>query len=156
MRKVKLHRCEYDYVEVMACPSGACFLSFSDVLSLLMGGVARNALAEMQTACMQNLASCLSMRHSKATSAPYAAGCLNGGGQMKPAAGQSAAQMIEQLEAMYEADSSSRASPDADAAVGQLYREWVGGPPGSAAARQLLHTQYHRREKTVTATLSDW
>ena len=24
MRKVKLGRCEYDYVEVMACPSGGC------------------------------------------------------------------------------------------------------------------------------------
>ena len=38
----------------------------------------------------------------------------------------------------------------------QLYTEWVRGPPGSEAARQLLHTQYHKREKTVTATLADW
>ena len=86
------------------------------------------------------------------------AGCLNGGGQPKPAAGQTPAQLIEQLEALYDADlsSSSRPEPAADAAVAQLYREWVGGPPGSAPARALLHTQYHRREKTVSAALADW
>ncbi|KAL4424954.1 hypothetical protein ABPG77_009683 [Micractinium sp. CCAP 211/92] len=112
MRKVKLGRCEYDYVEVMACPSG----------------------------------------------------CLNGGGQPKPAAGQTAAQLLEQLEVLYAGAngtsggscSSSSREPEGHAAVQQLYSEWVGAPPGSEAARQLLHTQYHKREKTVTATLADW
>ncbi|KAL4434294.1 hypothetical protein ABPG75_000735 [Micractinium tetrahymenae] len=113
MRKVKLGRCEYDYVEVMACPSG----------------------------------------------------CLNGGGQPKPRAGQSAAQLLEQLEVLYagaggtsggSSACSSGREPEAELAVQQLYAEWVQGPPGSAAARQLLHTQYHKREKTVTATLADW
>lgn len=106
MRKVKLGRCEYDYVEVMACPSG----------------------------------------------------CLNGGGQPKPAAGQTSAQLLEQLETLY-ADAGSghgAVQPDADPAVQQLYHEWVQGQPGSEAARQLLHMQYHKREKTVTATLADW
>lgn len=119
MRKVKLGRCEYDYVEVMACPSG----------------------------------------------------CLNGGGQPKPAVGQTPAQLLEQLELLY-ADaggtsgtsgtssssslSSGSAEPEPDCAVRQLYAEWVRGPAGSEAARQLLHTQYHKREKTVTATLADW
>lgn len=37
-----------------------------------------------------------------------------------------------------------------------MYHEWVGGDPGSEAARQLLHTQYHKRKKTVTAALADW
>lgn len=46
--------------------------------------------------------------------------------------------------------------PEADAGVQRLYAEWVGGGPASAAARELLHTGYHRREKTVTATLADW
>jgi hypothetical protein len=45
---------------------------------------------------------------------------------------------------------------EAAGAAGVLYEEWVGGAPGSAAARQLLHTQYHKREKTVTSVLSDW
>ena len=91
------------------------------------------------------------------------AGCLNGGGQVKPAAGQTSAQLIEQLELLYAESGSNTSSgshgaspPEADAGVQQLYREWVQGKPGSDAARQLLHTQYHRREKTVTATLADW
>ncbi|PSC72354.1 cytosolic Fe-S cluster assembly factor narfl [Micractinium conductrix] len=109
MRKIKLRRCEFDYVEIMACPSG----------------------------------------------------CLNGGGQPKPRAGQSAAERLEQLELLYAAADGATtggggAAAQAQAAVEELYGGWVGGPPGSAAARQLLHTQYHHREKTVTATLSDW
>ena len=80
---------------------------------------------------------------------------------MKPAAGQSSGQLIEQLELLYEeggggSSSSGAALPEADAGVRQLYQEWVQGGPGSAPARQLLHTQYHQREKTVTATLADW
>ena len=92
------------------------------------------------------------------------AGCLNGGGQAKPAAGQTSAQLIEQLEELYAAGggggggncSSGDAAAGVEPAVGQLYAEWVGGGPGSAAAQQLLHTQYHTREKSVTAALADW
>lgn len=95
---------------------------------------------------------------------PCCAGCLNGGGQPKPAAGQTAAQLLEQLEVLYAGAngtsggscSSSSREPEGHAAVQQLYSEWVGASPGSEAARQLLHTQYHKREKTVTATLADW
>ena len=31
--------------------------------------------------------------------------------------------------------------PEANPGIAALYREWVGGPPGSAPARALLHTQ---------------
>jgi hypothetical protein len=37
-----------------------------------------------------------------------------------------------------------------------LYGSWVGGGPGSDAAKGLLHTQYHHREKTVASAISDW
>lgn len=102
------------------------------------------------------------------------AGCLNGGGQPKPAAGQTTAQLLEALETLYGAGlegssaaagdpcnsgsngSSGGSSVSSTAPVQRLYAEWVGGPPGSEAARRLLHTQYHKREKTVTATLADW
>ena len=50
VRKIKRRACEYDYVEVMACPSA----------------------------------------------------CLNGGGQLPPAAGRSAQQLLEQLEQLYQ------------------------------------------------------
>ncbi|KAI3438965.1 hypothetical protein D9Q98_001379 [Chlorella vulgaris] len=103
MRKVKLGRCEYDYVEVMACPSG----------------------------------------------------CLNGGGQPKPTAKQTPAQLLEQLEELYAAGGIA-ARPEADPALQQLYMSFVQGEPGSQAAHQLMHTHYHKRDKTVTATLADW
>lgn len=84
------------------------------------------------------------------------AGCLNGGGQVKPAAGETPAQLIERLEGLYAAGGGGEPAPEADAAVQQLYQRWVGGGPGSQPARELLHTQYHKREKTVTAALADW
>jgi iron only hydrogenase large subunit-like protein len=105
MRKVKAGKCEYDYVEVMACPSG----------------------------------------------------CLNGGGQLKPAApGESAHQLIERLEQLYHGDSLLPRPPQANHSVQELYREWVGAAPYSARAQQLFHTQYHAREKSVTMTIGDW
>lgn len=145
MRKLKGARCGYDYVEVMACPGG----------------------------------------------------CLNGGGQLKPAPGHSAGQLLDLVEAAYHApwaapevqaqleekqvaqvgqggggscdcgsgggcaqpDSAPAGSDCSGAASGLaslLYAGWVGGGPGSAAAKQLLHTQYHKRERTVTAAISDW
>jgi len=42
------------------------------------------------------------------------------------------------------------------AVVVQVYQEVVRGGVGSAAAQELFHTQYHKREKSVTAALGDW
>lgn len=105
IRKIKNGRCGYDYVEVMACPSG----------------------------------------------------CLNGGGQMKPSPGQSPIQLIEQLESVYHSDAYLEArSPHDSLAMRELYSDWVQGEPGSDRARELFHTEYHHREKTVTSVLADW
>jgi Iron hydrogenase small subunit len=41
--------------------------------------------------------------------------------------------------------------------VQQLYTERLDGQPFSHAAQQLLHTQYHRRDKpTSMAMVGDW
>ena len=105
MRKVKLGKCEYDYVEVMACPSG----------------------------------------------------CLNGGGQKKAAPGQSVQQLIEQLETQYHSGAYLEPRlPQLNASVESFYRDVVRGVPGSDAARHLLHTQYHKLEKTVASAIADW
>lgn len=104
MRKIKLGKCEYDYVEVMACPSG----------------------------------------------------CLNGGGQMKPAAGQSVHQLLEQLEGLHHGASLVSRPPQLNASVQELYKEWVLGEPYSQQAQGLFHTAYHYREKTVTMAIADW
>lgn len=92
---------------------------------------------------------------SRKTSGCLAAGCLNGGGQPKPTAKQTPAQLLEQLEELYAAGGIA-ARPEADPALQQLYMSFVQGEPGSQAAHQLMHTHYHKRDKTVTATLADW
>jgi hypothetical protein len=43
-----------------------------------------------------------------------------------------------------------------NAAAAGLYNTWVADAPGSAAAKQLLHTQYRHRQKTVAAAVGDW
>jgi hypothetical protein len=41
--------------------------------------------------------------------------------------------------------------------VQRVYQQQCGGGgPYSAGAQRLLHTGYHKREKTVTAVLNDW
>ncbi|GFR40619.1 hypothetical protein Agub_g1200, partial [Astrephomene gubernaculifera] len=105
LRQIKMGRCSYHYVEVMACPSG----------------------------------------------------CLNGGGQVKPGPGVTPQQLIEQLEAVYAHSDVAARSPADNPAVVALYGNWLGGRPGSPAARQLLHTTFREREKTVTAaTVANW
>lgn len=102
IRKIKLGSCDYDFVEVMACPSG----------------------------------------------------CLNGGGQVKPAPGQSTQQLIEQLELMYSGELMRNRLPEENPGVGDLYRELVGSNP--EAAQVLFHTVYHQRKKTVSGMMADW
>ncbi|PNH06589.1 Cytosolic Fe-S cluster assembly factor NARFL [Tetrabaena socialis] len=105
LRQVKMGRCAYQYVEVMACPSG----------------------------------------------------CLNGGGQIKPGPGTTPQQLVEQLEAMYAHTDVAARSPANNPAVVALYGGWLGGAPGAPLARELLHTTYREREKTVTTALvSNW
>eukprot|EP00268_Persea_americana_P046786 TRINITY_DN4835_c0_g1_i5.p1 TRINITY_DN4835_c0_g1~~TRINITY_DN4835_c0_g1_i5.p1 ORF type:complete len:478 (+),score=85.56 TRINITY_DN4835_c0_g1_i5:261-1694(+) len=86
VRKIKIKKLDYHFVEVMACPSG----------------------------------------------------CLNGGGQIKPKAGQSAKDVIQSLEGVYLQDN--------------LYDEWLG-QPGSEQARKHIHTQYHPMVKSIAAQL---
>ncbi|GAQ90605.1 ferredoxin hydrogenase [Klebsormidium nitens] len=102
VRKIKQGKCEYQFVEIMACP----------------------------------------------------AGCLNGGGQIKPRKGQTAKDLIQHLEAAYLHEVTVR-DPADNPLVQELYRTWLGGPY-SENARSLLHTQYHERERTVTASISNW
>jgi hypothetical protein len=85
------------------------------------------------------------------------AGCLNGGGQPKPPAGRTSREALDAAEAAYGPDAGGVAErpPGSHALVGELYA-WLGGAPGSAAARAALHTVFHVREATVTAQLNNW
>lgn len=46
--------------------------------------------------------------------------------------------------------------PEENPAVAALYEGWAGGQLGSAQARALFHTQYHKREKGLAAAVGDW
>ena len=96
VRRMKSGRCEYDYVEIMACPGA----------------------------------------------------CLNGGGQVKPAAGTTPRALLEALEVHYHAAEVQARPPEACPRAAALYRDVLGGGVGSPAARALLRTEYHARTPT--------
>lgn len=102
VRKIKIQKFDYHFVEVMACPSG----------------------------------------------------CLNGGGQIKPKAGQSAKDVIQSLEGVYMQDVLV-SDPFENPLVKNLYDEWLG-QPGSEQARKHIHTQYHPMVKSIAAQLHNW
>ena len=104
VRKIKRRACEYDYVEVMACPSG----------------------------------------------------CLNGGGQIKAHKGLSTQQLLDELDQNYHDPEVAERHPRQNPLVAAVYQQFVGGDLYSAAARDLMHTSYHHREKSVSAMIGDW
>lgn len=103
VRKLKTRKCDYQYVEIMACP----------------------------------------------------AGCLNGGGQIKPKTGQTPKELINSLEATYMNDTALSTDPFQNPIAKRMYDEWLHGP-GSDEAKKYLHTQYHAVVKSVTAQLNNW
>lgn len=84
------------------------------------------------------------------------AGCLNGGGQLRAAEGVSGPQLQELLEQSYQHPEVQMRRPQDSPLVPLMYQQWVKDLPNTPAARALLHTEYHTREKTVTAQLTDW
>lgn len=102
VRKIKNGKCDYHFLEVMACP----------------------------------------------------AGCLNGGGQIKPKSGQSGKELIQLLENAY-TNEVLVASPFDNSIVKSLYNEWLE-QPGSEKAKRYLHTEYHPVVKSITAQLNNW
>ncbi|NXN97243.1 NARFL factor, partial [Rhinopomastus cyanomelas] len=77
-------------------------------------------------------------------------GCLNGGGQIKPA-GESGKDQLQRVEALYE--SLPAAAPEQSGPVRELYARWLGGA-GSQEAARALHTRYHPVEKPSAAAFS--
>jgi iron only hydrogenase large subunit-like protein len=129
MRKIKINRCEYDYVEVMACPSGC----------LNGGGQMKPGAGGAVTAA----AGGGSENNNKGASSSFAA--------------QSVQQLIEQLEIAYNnGEYLEPRLPQMNSSVEELYREWIRGVPGSVESKELLHTKYHVRELTVASAIADW
>ena len=101
------------------------------------------------------------VRSLKVNKSPYAfvevmacpSGCLNGGGQIPAREGMSNKDLVDALDEHYRDVARTRAVTD----VGTLYREWIGGEPGSAAARDALRTRYHARKQTVgVVQINNW
>ncbi|KAI8476839.1 MAG: iron hydrogenase [Monoraphidium minutum] len=162
VRKIKLGRCDYDYVEVMACPGGC----------LNGGGQAKPRPGQSAAALLDELeglyyepggggsggggggggggACSGGEAGARACGGGAAAdGSCGGGGAAKGgggAAGDDAAA----------GGGDAPWAPALSATARALYRRWVGGGPGSEAAAALLHTGYHHREKTALGTVGDW
>lgn len=102
MRKIKDGKCSYDFVEVMACPSG----------------------------------------------------CVNGGGQLRSARGETPKALLERVEAAY--DQAVHTTPEQNQKAMALYRElWQNGP-FAAEPHTSLHTQYHVRANLVNPLAIAW
>ena len=80
MRKIKDKKCPYDFVEVMACPSG----TYSP-LPLV-------SLSFLSPALVALLLSSLTLTHS---------GCVNGGGQIRSATKENPKALLARVEAAY-------------------------------------------------------
>ena len=83
-------------------------------------------------------------------------GCLNGGGQIQAAKGQTSTELLDKLDKVYHGPDVHVRMPQNNPMVQMLYKDWIGDTPGSQAARQLLHTQYHLRTKPAAAAVGDW
>ena len=83
-------------------------------------------------------------------------GCLNGGGQVKAGQGQTSKQLLDELDRKYHHQDVIPRQPADNPVVPLLYGQWVHGAVHSPAAQELLHTGYHRRERTVSSTVEDW
>ncbi|BBN09827.1 cytosolic iron-sulfur assembly component 3 [Marchantia polymorpha subsp. ruderalis] len=82
------------------------------------------------------------------------AGCLNGGGQIKPKKEQSAKELIQNLESVYLKEVDVK-DPFNNPVVKGLYDEWLQHPR-SARALDIMHTTYHNREMSLGSKLNDW
>lgn len=80
-------------------------------------------------------------------------GCLNGGAQVRPVAGESSKELVTNLESMY--SELKLASPQQNKLAGALYSEWLDGKH-SDKAHATLHTTYHAIEKTDIALNIKW
>lgn len=75
------------------------------------------------------------------------AGCLNGGGQLRPEGDEPAKELLARVEGAY--NSLRPTLPEENRQVEELYREWL-----DARSQEKLHTQYHAIEKSLVNPLA--
>lgn len=166
VRKIKQGRCEYQFVEIMACPGGC--LNGGGQIKARKGQTAKDLIQRLETAYLQEVtARALSGLVPRLQYRPW---------QLKVVGWQEGSAYALDVCRCADSWSLCRAHPKSNrpiliprAAVLQvtirdpadnplvkdLYKTWLGAPY-SEEARRLLHTQYHERERTVTASISNW
>jgi Iron hydrogenase small subunit len=65
-------------------------------------------------------------------------------------------QAIRRIEEVYLGEMDEDGEGEEGEAARKLYRDWVRDVPGGILAQELLHTAYHKRDKTVLAAMNDW
>jgi hypothetical protein len=175
VRKIKMGRCEYDYVEVMACPNGC----------LNGGGQLKVPAGVSSAAHIEQLELLFFRQQAVAAVQPHQQQQQQEDAQhqqqqqqysMSPGVIQlQSVPLLQQTQPVNGLGSSSSSSSATGGSLGAagswswavpgtadpaslaaVYDVLVGGNPGSAAALRLLHTRYHHREKTVTSSIADW
>ncbi|KAK9831627.1 hypothetical protein WJX74_003237 [Apatococcus lobatus] len=109
VRKIKRGGCEYDFIEIMACPSA----------------------------------------------------CLNGGGQLRPAQGETAAELLAAVSASYHDPGVRLQWPEQDPAVPQLLAELHASQQPGAKPERILRMSYKDRGKSqlsgmTPSAAADW
>lgn len=78
-------------------------------------------------------------------------GCLNGGGQIPPKPGEKGRELLHRVTDIYHNPKEvSRHHPSKDDAVRRIYDEWIR----QIGTKEVLHTQYHFRDKINVNPLS--
>lgn len=86
-------------------------------------------------------------------------GCLNGGGQIKPAkeAPRETRERVHRVSEVLRRDRTAR-PPHESPLVELVYRELLGGEPGGQGAKPFLHTTFHNVPKLELSNphMSKW
>ena len=75
---------------------------------------------------------------------------------MRAPKGVTGQELQQQLEELYHHPELQLRQPQDDPLVPLLYERWVGNDVNTTEAQALLHTEYHTREKTLAAQVTDW
>nr|CAD7268249.1 unnamed protein product [Timema shepardi] len=145
VQKLKRGKCPYDYVEVMACPSGK-----TSIVMACPSGETRFVMA-CPPGETRFVMACPSGETRFVMAWP--SGCLNGGAQVRPLDGVHSRELTTRLEALY--SSLPQRAPEDNPTLERLYSRWLAGPH-SDKSRAMLHTTYHAVEKMNTAITIKW
>jgi iron only hydrogenase large subunit-like protein len=153
VRQIKMGRCPYDYVEVMACPSGC--LNGGGQIKAPKGVTTAQLVEQLEVQYFRQQAG-LGQQQQQQQQQLVAAAAAGDQQQQYRVAPGSIKLLLQQQQQQQQQQGPVVPSCIDGRSLAAVYDVVLGGGVGNAAVEQLLHTQYHKREKTVTSTISDW